>query len=233
MTFRHFAIVGVCLSAAAAGMLAAPSARAQQCTSTQDAAVECFVSNAVKTNLTSLRYGMSMAQFKAYGVSVSKILQSRETYLVLAGISAAVADAMPPTNANGSANSTAQDAALTSIVQAEVTNNLVTIPAESTQQDLIWFSEDMTNDMNQSGGILMSPGFMLRVIDGYVVAATTNGTVNWSQVDSNISGLVSVLQASGLLKLPSSLTAAQVTTFAESVAQIIVTYKTATGRTTL
>lgn len=230
MKIKNLLIVGVCLGVAAA---AAPSAGAQGCSSSQEAAVQCFVAYAVRTNLTTVRYGMTMPQFQSYGVSVSKILQARETYLVLAGMSAAVADAMPPTNSSGSANSAAQDAAIASIVQAEVSNGLVTIPAETTEQDLIWFSEDLTDAMNQTGGILMSPGLLLRVIDSYVVTGTTNGAVNWTQVNANIAALVSSLQTAGYLKLPVSLTTAQVTSFAQTVAQAIYTYKTATGRATL
>lgn len=230
MRFSTLACVAVC---AAAGVASAPRAVGQGCNSSQNAAVECFVDSAVKTNLTSLRYGMTMSQFQAYGVAVSKILQSRETYIVLGGVAAAVADAMPPTNANGTDNSAAQEAAISSIVAAELANGLITLPTQTTQQDLVWFSEDVVNDMNQTGGILMSPGLVLRVLDTYVTGATSSGTVNWSQVNTNISGLVSSLQKSGLLKLPSNLTTAQVSSFAQSVAQAIHTYTTATGRQSL
>ena len=84
------------VTATIAIFVVAPSARAQACTATQDAAVECFVSTAVRTNLTALRYGMTLPQFQAYGVAISKILQAQQTYLVLAGMSSAVSDAMPP-----------------------------------------------------------------------------------------------------------------------------------------
>jgi hypothetical protein len=45
-----------------------------------------------------------MSQFKAYGVSVSKIVQQQPTALAVVGLASAVADALPPTNASGSAN---------------------------------------------------------------------------------------------------------------------------------
>jgi|SRR5580704_6287395 hypothetical protein len=224
------AVLAVSLASAIA--CAAP-ARAQACSSTQDAAVECFVTAAVKTNLTSLRYGMTLPQFRSYGVAISKILQSQQTYLVLAGISSAVSDAMPPTNADGSANLAAQQAANTSIVEAELASGIIALPPETTEQQMIWFTFDLTGAMNQSGGILMAPGFLLRWIDSYIVSATANGTVNWTQVNSIIAQLVTSLQSAAILTLPANVTLAQVISFAQSLAQIIFTYKSATGRASL
>ncbi|MGC1969469.1 MAG: hypothetical protein WA673_23635 [Candidatus Acidiferrales bacterium] len=125
MTFSKSLIVLMCLAGCA---VSAPSARAAtNCTSSQQAAVECFVANAVATDLTKPRYGMTLAQFESYGVAVTEILQTPKTYLVLVGISSAVADAMPPTNANGSANLSAQQHALTEIVMAA--NNAGLLPS--------------------------------------------------------------------------------------------------------
>jgi hypothetical protein len=230
-----FRVSSFCFLALVASILlvAVPPAHTQTCNATQDAAVECFVSAALKTKLTSLRYGMTLPQFQAYGVSISKILQAQQTYLVVAGMSSAVADAMPPTNADGSANLAAQQAANTSIVQAEIASGIITLPAETTEQQFTFFTFDLTNVMNQGGGILLSPGFMLRTIDSFVLTATTNGTVNWSQVNANVAKLVASLQNAGILKLPPNITIARVISFAQSLAQIISTYKTATGRAAL
>jgi hypothetical protein len=234
MIRKNILIARACLSAAAAiAAVSAPSARAQSCTASQDAAVECFVSTAVKTNLTSLRYGMTLPQFQAYGVAISRILQAQQTYLVLAGMSSAVSDAMPPTNADGSANLAAQQAANTSIVAAEISSGIVTLPAETTQQQLIYFTFDLAGAMNKTTGILLTPGSLLRVIDSNIVAATANGVVNWTQVNANLASLIASLQKAAILKLPANITAAQVTTFAQSLAQIIYTYKAATNRATL
>lgn len=230
MNALKLSLAGVCL--AAAGSLS-PATGAQGCNSSQDAAVECFVNSAVRTNLTSLRYGMNMTEFKAYGVAVSKILQSSETPVILGGVAAAVADAMPPTNANGSSNTAAQQAAIAAIVNAEIANGIVTLPAETTQQDLIWFTQDLADNMSQTGGIVMSPGLALRVLDTYITSATTNGTVNWTQVNTNIAGLVNSLQSAGLLRLPANIKTTQLTAFAQSVAKAIYTYTQATGRTSL
>jgi hypothetical protein len=232
MTKLKLLVAVVCLTSSIA---LAPTATEGQsnCNSTQDAAVQCFVASAVKTNLTALRYGMTLSQFQSYGVSVSKILQNSETYIMLTGVAAAIADAMPPTNANGSANSAAQDAAITSIVNAEVANGLVTIPAETTQQDLVWFTEDLADGMNQTSGIVMSPGLSLRILDSYITAATNNGTVNWNQVNSNITTLINTLQKAGLLRLPTGVTTAKMSAFAQAVAQAIYTYTTATSRASL
>jgi hypothetical protein len=230
MKLHKFAMLGVCLGVAA---MAATSSVAQSCTSSQDAAVQCFVGNAVKTNLSSLRYGMTMTQFKAYGVAVSRLLQDQQDYLVLAGMASAIADAMPPTNADGSANPAAQQAAVTSIVQAEIADGMVTLPAEVSEQQTIYFSLDMVTSMNETKGIMMSPGFLLRVTDSYVVTATANGAVDWTTVNSSLATMVSNLSSAGLLKLPVSVTLTEAQTFAQNLAQAIYTYKVATGRTSL
>lgn len=79
----------------------------------------------------------------------------------------------------------------------------------------------------------MSPGLALRVLDTYITSATTNGTVNWTQVNTNIAGLVNSLQSAGLLRLPANIKTTQLTAFAQSVAKAIYTYTQATGRTSL
>lgn len=230
MNLKNIVLLGVCLFVAAA----APPLRAQGgCASGQDAAVQCFVGNAVRTQLVTLQYGMTMSQFKAYGVSVSKIVQQQPTALAVVGLTSAVADALPPTNADGSANLAAQTAAINSIVDAGIANNFLTLPAETTSQDLKWFSLDLVNVMNTNNGILLSPGTMLRVIDSYVVTATAGGQVNWTQANSGISTMITNFASAGMLKLPSSITTAHAIQFAQAMAQITYTYRTATGRTTL
>jgi hypothetical protein len=213
------------------GLVAAAPVSAQ-CNSSQDGAVQCFVANAVKTGLTAPRYGMTMTQFKAYGVSVSKILQTDATYLILVGTSSAIADAMPPTNANGSANTAAQQAAITTIVNSLLSNGLATLPSETTSTDMQYFSMDVVNAMNTNGGYLqlMTPGVGLRLIDSYVVTGTSAGSVNWTTVDSSLSTAINNLISSGLMKIPSGVTLSQVNSFADSVAQAIWAYKQSTGK---
>jgi hypothetical protein len=230
MILKTIALAGVCLLVVSA----APPLHAQYgCTSGPDAAVQCFVGNAVRTNLVTVQYGMTMSQFKAYGVSVSKIVQEQPTALAVVGLASAVADALPPTNANGTANQAAQIAAITSIVESGISSNLLTLPAETTAQDLIWFSQDLVNVMNTNNGILLSPGTFLRVIDSYVVTATVGGTVNWTQANSGIATMITNFASAGLLKLPATVTTAQAIQFAQALAQVTYTYKTATGRATL
>jgi hypothetical protein len=230
MNLKNIVLAGVCLLLAAA----APPLRAQGgCASAPDAAVQCFVGNAVRANLVTVQYGMTMSQFKAYGVSVSKIVQQQPTALAVVGLASAVADALPPTNSNGSANQAAQAAALNSIVDAGIANNFLRLPAETTSQDLKWFSLDLVSVMNTNNGILLSPGTMLRVIDSYVITATTSGTVNWTQANSGIAAMITNFASAGLLKLPTTITTAQAIQFAQSLAQITYTYRTATSRTSL
>lgn len=232
MKSHKFAPLVVCFLALA---LLPTASTAQQCNSNQDAAVDCFVTNAVRTGLTSPRYGMTMSQFKAYGVSVSKILQTDETYLVIVGISSAIADAMPPINADGTANTAAQQAAISQITSALVANGLATLPSETTEKDLQYFSMDIVGAMNTSGGYLqlMTPGISLRVIDSYVVTGTSNSSVNWSVVDASLSNALSNMVTSGLIKIPSGISQSQLNSFVDSVAQAIWTYKESTNRSHL
>jgi hypothetical protein len=227
---KNMVLAGVCLLLVSA----APPLRAQGgCASAPDAAVQCFVGNAVRSNLVSVQYGMTMSQFKAYGVSVSKIVQQQPTALAVVGLASAVADALPPTNADGSADQAAQTAAVNAIVDAGITDDFITIPAETNAQDLKWFSLDLVKAMNTNNGVLLSPGTMLRVIDSYVITATTSGTVNWTQANSGISAMITNFASAGLLKLPATITTAQAIQFAQSLAQVTYTYRTATGRTSL
>lgn len=233
MKIRKLAWAGVWLGAAITQAWS-PAAHAQQnCEASQNAAVNCFVAYAVQTDLTSLRYGMNMTQFKAYGVAVSKILQAQQDYLVLAGMSGAIADAMPPKNASGGANAAAQTTAVEAIVHAEILCGLVSLPAQVNQQQAQYFSLDLVSSMNSSGGIMLSPGFLLRAIDSYVVTSTNGGKVNWTQVNSQLASMVSGLSSAGLLKLPANVTLANAQLFAQDVAQAIYNYKLATGRTSL
>jgi hypothetical protein len=229
MELKKLGSLGVFLGLAA---MAAGCARAQ-CTASQSAAVQCFVSNAVATNLLSPRYGMTLAQFKTYGVAVSKILQDQPTYIVLLGMASAISDAMPPTNADGSPNLAAQQMSVNAIVDAELASNLVSISPEAGEQDLQWFSLDMVSAMNNSTGVIVSPGALLRVVDSYLVSATTDGNVNWTKANNNLANMVGSLVRTGLLKLPPSVSVTQAETFAQSLAQAINTYKAATGRARL
>jgi hypothetical protein len=72
----------------------------------------------VTTGLTQPRYGMTLAQFQAYGVAVTKILQTDQTFIVLVGLARAIANVLPPTNADGSFNTAAQETAIAQIVAA-------------------------------------------------------------------------------------------------------------------
>jgi hypothetical protein len=235
MQLRKTILAGV-FSIFAVGVVSNPAAaQTTNCTASQQAAVQCFVSNAVTTKLTQPRYGMTLAQFEAYGVAVNDILQTHHTYLMLVGASSAIADAMPPTNANGSANQAAQDLAVTQIVSAAVSNQMADTSTGVTLQDLQWFSLDITNAMNDNNGVMamLTPGVSLRIIDSYIVTGTTNGTVNWTTVDASLWAAVDNFIASGMVKVPAPLTTVELKAFVTSLAHIISDYKVATGRTSL
>lgn len=179
---------------------------------------------------------MTLAQFQDYGVAVTKILQTDQTYLVLVGLSSAIADALPPLNADGSYNVAAQDSAIAQIVAAAATSGFVWPPSGTDLQDLQWFTQDLVDAMNVNQQVLqiLTPGVTLRIIDSYVITATgTDGTVNWPQVNTSLSTLVDNFIASGLVHLTPSLTTTQIKSFASALAQIIYNYKVATNRTSL
>lgn len=228
--------VGVFLLGA---VLVAPPARSQStatnCTASQQSAVRCFVANAVATDLTKPRYGMTLAEFQSYGYAVAEILQTHQTYVVLVGVSSAVADAMPPTNSDGSPNQTAQDNAVTQAVAAANTLGFTAPPAGTSLIDLEHFSLDITGAMNDNNRVLelLTPGISLRIIDSYIITATTNGQVNWTEVNSSLSTAIGNFVSSGIIKIPPGMTVAKVTSFATSLAKVIGTYKVATHRSAL
>jgi hypothetical protein len=229
-------ILAVAFSIAAIAVISKPAAgQATNCTASQQAAVQCFVANAVATDLTQPRYGMTLTQFEAYGVAVSEILRTHHTYLMIVGTSSAIADAMPPTNANGSANQAAQDLVVTQIVGAAVSNGLANATPATTLQDLQWFSLDVTGAMNDNNGVMamLTPGVSLRIIDSYVVTGTVNGTVNWTVVDASLSTALDNFIASGMMKVPAPMTTTQLKSFVTTLAHVIYDYKVSTGRKSL
>ena len=228
--------LAVAFSAVAfAGVSRPVAAQPISCTSSQQAAIECFVANAVATHLTQPRYGMTLAQFEAYGVAVNNILQTHHTYLMLVGVSSAIADAMPPKNANGSANQSAQDLAVTQIVSGAVSNHLANTSTGVTLQDMEWFSLDVTNAMNDNDGVMamLKPGLSLRLIDSYILTGTTNGTVNWTTVNASLSTAIDNFVASGMMKVTPPMTTTELKSFADTLAHVIANYKVATGRKAL
>jgi hypothetical protein len=228
MSLKRSLLAVACLGVATA----VPAARAQSCTASQDAAVQCFVANAVKASLIKPHFGMTLAQLESYGVAVSHILQTHDTYLTLIGTASAIADAMPPTNADGSANQEAQDVAVMQIVSAEVNNGLAKTVSGVAVQHLWWFSLDVVDAMNDNNGYLQlfTPGISLRIADSYVVSATSNGTVNWPQAYSGISGAIDQMIGTGLMKPPPNMSAAQIKSFSRSLAKVIYQYRVATKR---
>ena len=178
---------------------------------------------------------MTLAQFQSYGFAVSQILQTHQTYVVLVAISSAIADALPPTNADGTPNQAAQDAAIAATVNASTRWGFATPPQGATVTDLEHFSMDVTRAMNGSNGVLelLTPGISLRIIDSYIVTATSDGTTNLTELHSSLATAIRNFVSSGLMKVPPGLTLTQVDSFANSLAWVISTYKAATHRTTL
>jgi hypothetical protein len=208
-------------------------AQSGQCNSSQSAAVQCFVKNAVNTGLATLPPGMTLTQFQAYGVTVSTIVQNPTLVVFLMGMTAAAADALPPTNADATANQAAQDNAVNSIVDAGLNTGLISLPANTNASQLKLLARELTASINQNAGVVISPGALLRVLDSYLTSSTSAGTIDWAQVSTDISTLVDGLVSAGLLKLPANLSASNVKQFAYSMAVAIENYKLATGKATL
>jgi hypothetical protein len=200
------------------------------CLASPQAAINCFVIDGVATNLMTIPPGMTLQQYEVYSIAVWNILQSDSDTMVLVGMMSAVADAMPPTNSNGSPNQAAQNAAVNAIVEAMLDNSLITLPAATSQGQMQAFAQQLVARMNPSGEISLSPGVLLRVIDSYVVKATSSGAVNWTSANNAISAAINSLVATGIMKIPSSVQTSQVDQFASQLAQIIYAYKQATGK---
>ena len=230
-----------CVCVLLAAFVAAPLRAQTNCTADASAAIECFVANAVATNLTAPRHGLTPTQFQAYGVAISQILHTHHSYLMLLATASSVADAMPPINASGTPNQAAQTAALDAIVAAELATGFVSLPQGVVRQDVQWFAEDVAAPMNNSQGYLqlLTPGAALRLLDTYVVAATTAGsggapsTVDWQKVETSISNAVDAFTSAGIILIPPGEASTKLKALLQDVAQIIFTYKTATGRANL
>jgi hypothetical protein len=222
------------LALCATGLTARAQGNSNVCGASQSLAVKCYVRYALETGTTNVPAGMSMQQYQAYGVAVLRILQSGHTYFMVLGASAAISDAMPPGNNDGSANQAAQDAAVNSIIDAALTNGLITLPNSVTEAQVQEFARDTTDKMDTNDGPSFSPGGVLRMIDSYIVTYTdANGNVNWTSVNSALNTAVTNMISSGMIKIPSGITASQMSQFAVGVAQAIETYKTATSRKSL
>ena len=135
------------------------------CGASQSVAVKCYIRYALETSTLNVPVGMSVQQYQAYGVAVLRILQSGHTYFMVLGASAAISDAMPPGNTDGSANQAAQDAAVNSIVDAALTNGLIALPSNVTEAQVQEFARDTTDKMDTNDGPSFSPGGVLRMID--------------------------------------------------------------------
>lgn len=221
-------ILALCASALPA------HAQGYYCGSSQSLAVKCYVYSAVQSGTVTIPNGMSMSQYQSYGVAVLRILQSGHTYFMVLGAAAAISDAMPGKNNDGSANQAAQDAAVNAIIDSALTNGLITLPNSVTEAQVQEFARDTTDKMDTNDGPSFSPGGVLRLIDSYIVTYTdSNGNVNWTSVSSALNTAVTNMIGSGMIKIPSGITAAQVTQFAVGVAQAIETYKTATNKKSL
>jgi len=215
---------------------AASPAQAQSafCNTSQTMAAKCFAQSAITSDIAAMPAGMTMAEYQSYGVAVLRILQSTDTAVILLGTTSAISDAMPATNANGTANTAAQTTAINAIISAGLSTTIITLPTQTTQAQLELFAQQAVTNMGGFNGVSLSPGSILRLIDSYIVTATSsNGTINWTTVNSSLTTAVNNLISSGMVKLPSSVTTTQFTTFVEDVAQAIAAYKSATDKKSL
>lgn len=229
-----FQIIPAVILVLCAGALPAHAQGYFYCSSSQSLAAKCYVSMAVQSGTLSVPTGMSMSQYQNYGVAVLRILQSGHTYFMVLGAAAAISDAMPPKNSDGSANQAAQDAAVNAVIDAALANGLITLPNGVSEGQVQQFARDTTDKMNANDGPSFSPGSVLRLIDSYVMTYTdSNGNVNWTSMGSALNTAVTNMVGTGMIKLSSGMTTAQMSQFAVGAAQVIERYKAATNKKNL
>jgi hypothetical protein len=207
---------------------------ANPCNTSQSFAVRCFVRNAIATKILTVPTGMNITVYDNYAVAVFRITQDTDLWMMMLGTTSAIADAMPAKNADGTANSIAQTDAINSIVNSESLTGIIVIPSQITLAQLEMFAQQTVSNITGFTGVSLSPGAVLRLIDSYIITATSSsGTINWTTVDASLTTAVKNLISSGMVKMPGSVTQAQFTTFVEDVAHAIAAYKSATGRKSL
>jgi hypothetical protein len=204
------------------------------CNTTQSYAVRCFVRNAIATKILTVPTGMNITVYDNYAVAVFRITQDTNLWVMMLGTTSAIADAMPAKNADGTANEMAQTDAINSIVNSESLTGIIAIPSQITLAQLEMFAQQTVSNIAGFTGVSLSPGAVLRLIDSYIITATSSsGTINWTTVDTSLTTAVKNLISSGMVKMPAGVTQAQFTTFVEDVAHAIASYKSATGRKSL
>jgi hypothetical protein len=233
---RAVAVVGVC-----AGLMgpAVPveaqrgkPPKAVACDSSPEAAVDCFVVNAVKTGLADVPEGMTMDEFRAWGVSVAGMLSQPGASVLAFGLASAVAEAMPPVSLNGvDSDASAQTAAVDAIVKSAIASRMLVLPEDVSGADAARLVRRMAESFSGYNGPSLNSGTVLRVLDAIVVDATdSTGHADWSKVNANIAKLVDSLIAIGLLTVPAGTTAGEIKLFAQDTALAIYNYKLATGQ---
>jgi hypothetical protein len=80
---------------------------------------------------------------------------------------------------------------------------------------------------------LLSAGISLRIIDSYIVTATSNRTTNQTELRDSLAAAIRNFVGSGMMKVPPGMTLTQVTSFANSLAWVVTRYKVATHCTAL
>ena len=176
------------LALCATGLTARAQGNSNVCGASQSLAVKCYVRYALETGTTNVPAGMSMQQYQAYGVAVLRILQSGHTYFMVLGASAAISDAMPPGNNDGSANQAAQDAAVNSIIDAALTNGLITLPNSVTEAQVQEFARDTTDKMDSETYILQHGHYQIEVMANLDKVPPTGAVivVSWPKVQNGL-----------------------------------------------
>ena len=100
-------------------------------------------------------------------------------------------------------------------------------PAGTSLLDLEHFSMDVAAAMNNNNGALelLTPGISLRIIDSYIITATTNGQVNWTRWTPAFPPPLPNTSTPVMVKFRPACSLTGVTSFANSLAQVIQTYK--------
>ncbi len=145
-----------------------------------------------------------------------------------------IAQMLPPTNSDGTANQARQDAAVNSAIQSLVNNNLVPAPTFNIPlADMQSFGLSIAHSQNQYKDVQITTPLLL-MIKNIVASDTTNGVVNWTGctatatcVQQDVNDLISMAVSGGQLKLDPGVSLAQMQAFGYDLAKIVDAYNRA------
>ncbi len=160
---------------------------------------------------------------------------SPRTVNPLLGLSSMVAQALPPTNSDGTLNQSRQDAAVQAAVDSLVRNGLIAPPDPTiTVDDMKYFAVLLTRLMNNYKDVQVTSPILVWLKAVVKSNTSSSGTVNWSDctatstcVQGDVNDLVAIAMSGGQVRLDPGVTQAQLQAFAFDLAKIVDAYNRA------